>query len=113
MTTDQLRSEITSWLEAQGYRVWPCNWGGLLSQARIPELGAAHLQRPGPIIRILVAPKGVDPELAEWHRELRAKGVLVVGASSVEDVRKALSGAVVASEAAGNGVHAGGAPNGT
>ena len=101
MSADKLRSEITSWLEAQGYRVWPCDFGGLLSQARVPELGAAHLQRPGPIIRILISPKGVDADAAAHLRELRAKGTFVIGAARLEDVQEALAASLAASEGQG------------
>ena len=98
MSADELRAEIISWLEAQGYRVWPCDFGGLLSQARVPELGAAHRQRPGPIIRILVAPRGISAAHAARHRELRAKGTLVFGATSLRDVQEALAAPLAAAE---------------
>lgn len=110
ITEKEIQDEIVGWLEAEGYRVWRCNLGGIRSRGRggngwaknpmkgYPDLGCTHRKHRGRLIGIEVKrPGGVlSDDQAKWHRWLRDEGALIIVAQSVADVRAAF--AAVASE---------------
>jgi len=101
----QIQDAIVAWLEAEGYVVWRCSLGGVLVRNKggrvfaknpmkgYPDLGTTHRKHRGRLVAIEVkTPDGViSPEQHAWHAKLRAEGALVIVATSVEDVRKALT----------------------
>lgn len=87
--------QIIQWLKGRGYCTWRCNLGGARrsnQMAGFPHIGAVHRQLQGRLIGVVVKPAGslVTEAQRAWHRALASEGALVIVASGVGDVAKAL-----------------------
>lgn len=98
----EIQREIMDFLEARGVLCWRVHMGGVRVKggrvpnkaAGFPDLCAIVERHLGRLVAIEVkkpSDRKLDPKQVEWKQRLEAAGCLHVVATSIEDVRAALS----------------------